>query len=142
MSAVLNPSLENPGPIIGAGARDIRESALTYPNMRGALIGLFRPIELTVVTTTIVDGLSKEVNRSINSAGLLQPMKARAIMLKPEGQRAFRWFTLHVGREIDLKPNDVVIRKGVPYRVMGKWPWEDAGFLKYELVEDYGAVKS
>ena len=137
-----NTVVENPGPILGAGRRLIRESALTMPNMRGAIVGLFRPIQLTVITTTIVDGLSKEVRRSVSSAGVLQPMKARAVMLKPEGERAFRWFTLHVGREIDLKPNDVVVRKGVPYRVMGRWGWEDYGFIKYELVEDYNAVKS
>lgn len=139
MSGVLNPSLENPGPIIGAGSRDIAECALTMPNMRGAVIGNFRPLRVVVSTTTIVDGLADEVLRAFDSAGDLQPMKSSDVMLKPEGQRKFKWFTLHIGREIVLKANDVVIRKGVPYRVMSIYPWEDYGFLKYELTEDYNA---
>ena len=142
MSAVLNPSLENPGPIIGAGTRDIAESALTMPNMRGAVINWFRPFRGILVTTTIVDGLSKEVRREFDTAGFFKPMRPREVLIKPEGDRAFRWFVLYTGREIDFKPNDVVIRKGVPYRVMGPWQLEDYGVKRYELVEDYRAVKS
>jgi hypothetical protein len=142
MSAVLTPSLQNPGPIIGARTRDIAEGALNVPNMRGAVINWFRPFRGVVVTTTIVEGLSTEVSRPFNCAGFFKPMKARDVLIKPEGDRAFRWFVLYTGREIDFKPNDVVIRKGVPYRVMGPWQLEDYGIKRYELVEDYNAVKS
>ena len=138
----LGTAVENPGPILGAGLRDVAEGSLTMPNMRGAVIGLFRPLEITVITTSIVKGLSQEVRKTYASAGTLQPMKARAVMLKPEGDRTLKWFVLHAGREIQLKPNDVVVRKGVPYRVMAVWPWEDYGFMKYELTEDYNAVKA
>lgn len=132
-------SLENPGPIIGAGTRDILEGATTLPNMRSALVGWNRPIVFELVTTTIVAGLSSETRRSISTTGTLQPMKARHIALKAEGQRAWRWWTLHTVSDIALKVNDRVISKGVPYRVMGSSNWEDQGFFKYELVEDYNA---
>ena len=135
-------NVENPGPIIGAGTRDISESALTVPNMRGAIINWFRPLQAERITTTIVDGLAKEIRRPFNTAGVFNPMKPREVLLKPEGDRTFRWFVLYVGREIELKPNDVVIRKGVPYRVMGPLPIEDYGIKRYELTEDYNAIKS
>jgi hypothetical protein len=132
-----NSTVENPGPIIGAGTRDITESALTMPNMRSAIINWFRPLQAILITTSIVDGESREVRRPFNTAGILLPMKARYIALKPEGQRAWRWFVLHVGREIELKPNDIIIRKNVPYRVMGRWGYEDYGWIRYELKEDF-----
>ena len=104
--------------------------------MRGAVIGWFRPFKAVRITTTIVDGLSQEVERPFETSGFFTPMKARQVMLKPEGDRALRWFVLIVGREIELKPNDVIVRKGVPYRVMGPWELEDYGFRRYELTED------
>lgn len=137
---VSNP--ENPGPIIGAGSRDIAEGSLNAPNMRSALIGWNRPISFELVTITIKDSVAQEVRRQISTTGTLQPMMARKIMLKSEGQRAWNWFTLHTVSDIQLKVDDRVIRKGVPYRVMGSWGWEDNGFFKYELVQDYADART
>lgn len=128
---------ENPGPIIGAGCRDIGEAATPGPYMRGALVGWLRPITMVVITTTIVDGIASEVPRPVSTSGIIQPMKAQAVAVKPEGQRAWKWNTLHATRDLDLKRDDVVVVKGLNYRVMGRWDYEDFGFRLFELVQDY-----
>ena len=126
---------ENPGPIIGAGTRDIVEGASTLPNMHSATIGWFRPLTVVLVTTTIIAGLANQVKRPIATSGVLQPMHSREIILKPEGDRSYRWFTLHADIGLQLNLNDIAIIRNVTYRVMGRWDWRDAGFIKYDLVE-------
>lgn len=133
---------ENPGPIIGAGNKNILEAATSTPSMRSALIGWNRPILIELITTKINDlGIAEKVSRPISTTGTLQPMRPREVALKPEGFRAWRWFCLHTTNEIGLKPEDRVVRKGIPYRVMSSMGYEDYGFFKYELVQDYQEVK-
>jgi hypothetical protein len=137
------PPIQNPGPIIGAGTRDLAHQAGAFPDMAGTITGWFAPLEVTIVRTQIVDGEAVEFpQRTCSTAGILQPMKARALMLKPDGHRAFRWFTLHTALGIDLKPDDLATIRGVIYRVMAVWDWSRAGYMKYELTEGTAARAS
>lgn len=115
----------------------VQDSALDVPNMRDTLSGWMRPLGLSLVMTQIVNFRAEQVERPLEAVGNDQPMSAQQLALKPEGQRAWKWRVIWTTTDLRLKPDDVIIRKGQRYRVMGFTDWEDAGFFKYEVVNDY-----
>ena len=130
----------NPGPIVRAGMRTADDEITPGPNMRSALAGWVKPMTLEVITITTVEGEAKEVRRTVSTTGVMQPWKSRSAKMGPDGVRAWRWKTLHTTTDIALKVEDRVIYKSIPYRVMGTWGFEDYGFFKYELEQDYQNV--
>jgi hypothetical protein len=69
--------------------------------------------------------------------GVVAPLSARQLELKPEGQRAWRWQEVHCKAGLELKIDDEVIYKCVRYRVMAVQDFSDYGFVRYELAEAF-----
>lgn len=127
----------SPNPVSRAGTKKVSEVISTTPNMRGAISGWFQPITISIVTTTIVEGLAEKAVRSVVTSGIVQPMKSQELKLLPEGQRSWRWSLLHCSDPLGLKTGDNVIVKGKTYRVMGSRDWSAYGYWRFELVEGY-----
>lgn len=107
------------------------------PSLYSTLQPWFRKITLTKITKTIVDFQVKEIEYPQETFGMMQPMSPRRVAIKPEGQRAWEWQTLHCTPDFVLKPDEVVEYRGTRYRVSGKTNWREYGFVEYELVNDY-----
>jgi hypothetical protein len=69
--------------------------------------------------------------------GVVAPLSARQLELKPEGQRAWRWQEVHCKTDLELRIDDEVIFKCVRYRVMAVHDFADYGFRRYELAEAF-----
>lgn len=121
--------------ITNAKDRSIAEPA--FLNMASALLGLFRPIKYFLVTQTVENFLAVETLTPFIYQGVLQPMKPRIVMMKPEGQRSWRWFTIHAEIGMLLKRDSIVWIKDVQYRVREEWLWEDYGYREYHLTQDF-----
>jgi hypothetical protein len=67
----------------------------------------------------------------------MQPFTAQRLSILPEGQRAWRWFTVYALKNLDLAPDDVVKIRGLKYRIMEKTDWHEYGYFKYDAIEDY-----
>lgn len=115
----------------------VHDSALDVPNMREALSGWMRPLDLAKVTTEIVNFRAEQIERPLAAVGVIQPLSAQMLALKPEGQRAWKWRVIWTTTDLKLKPDDVISYKGERNRVMGFTDWEDSGFFRYEVVNDY-----
>ena len=97
----------------------------------------FQPLTFDLVTKTVVDYEVQEVRQTIQTQGVRQPMSAKQLEIKPEGQRAWQWETIHCLPDVKLKVDDIVIFDGVRYRVMQKWDWSEYGYLEYHIHQAY-----
>ena len=106
-----------------------------FLNMGTAMWGLRRAQHFKRVSRTPVDFEAKETfDPPKQFDGILAPLKAQRLLIKPEGERSWKWFTLFTKLELNL--GDVVEAvDGKTYQVMLKEDWSDAGFFAYEITE-------
>lgn len=111
------------------------QSAL--PQMGEVLLSWFQSMTFDLVTKTLEDYDLKETVQTIATKGVRQPFTSQQLSIKPEGQRAWRWETLHCLPDVKLNPDDIVIFNTVRYRVMQKLDYSEYGYLEYHIVQDY-----
>lgn len=109
------------------------------PNVVGAMKGWQVPVVANYIKQMLVDDELIEVNRTTRIFGVLQPLKAQEIQLKPEGERAWPWYQLHVeaakykrlrvGQDVDIKNEN--------FRVMAAKNYNLYGYIEYHLVREY-----
>lgn len=108
------------------------------PQISAAFGGWQTKITLLKHTETIVNGFVKINQIPMYFRGTMQPLSARAIALKPEGQRSWTWLQLHcLAREIELLPGDRLTWNGDFYKVMELKDYGLNGYIEYHLVRDY-----
>lgn len=109
----------------------------TLPYMGDALRGYFQPMVFEILVTSLEAFKVVSVPRIFNFKGVWKPFSAQKLNMQPQGQRAWRWYTLHSQTCLELKPDDIVKYLGTNYRVMEKFDYSPYGFFRYHLVEDY-----
>ena len=122
-----------------------RGGASPVVNAESALNGQLEPMTFSVVTKTLnpVTFQVTEHRRNLESAGSIQPLQAREIELKPEGERRWKWLKIYALPDLLLQPKDVIRVPGnelmadEPYRIMGSKNWRAKGYMYYEMVADY-----
>lgn len=107
------------------------------PNMRDALRGMGRRVTAQVIKQKVVDFEAVQDPRDIIRASIvLLPMPARKIAIKPEGQRAWKWWegTSTVKLELGwfLRPDK---DKKKLYEVMEESDWGQARIYAYGFAE-------
>jgi hypothetical protein len=105
--------------------------------MSNAVAGYCRPITVSRITKTLVDGDLVETTEDFDGFGVIQPFTPAQLLIKPEGQRTWDWSGLHVLPGIDLSLDDTVSIFGRLFRVMTKRDYTLYGYIRYELVEGY-----
>jgi hypothetical protein len=109
-----------------------------FPQLGGALLSWFQPMQFSVVTKTNgIDLLVTETMSVVEFLGVWQPFSAQMLELIPEGQRDWKWFTCHAQPGLALSPDDVVTYVGMQYRVMQKLDYTLNAYIEYHLVQDY-----
>ena len=113
------------------------QAASPLPRMATTILGWFRPLALVRRITQIVDreAVITEVKQSC--LGVVQPLSNRELVMKPEGQRSWKWNMLHTSTNIELSPGEDFSINGKNYRVMSDKGYSDYGYVYYELVQDY-----
>ncbi|MDR1283125.1 MAG: hypothetical protein LBK99_20235 [Opitutaceae bacterium] len=121
-----------------ASSAPLSAASAGLPFVGGAMQGWFQPITAGIITKTIADFEAKEAVAEIAFQGVRQPLSPRELMLKPEGERAWRWEMLHCDPSLTLNPDDIVIFKGTRYRVRLDASYPEYGYNMYHIVEDTG----
>jgi hypothetical protein len=109
----------------------------TVPDVSGALRDWFQPMIFDVLTKTVSGFQVIEKADPINFQGVVQPYSPRQLMLLPEGQRAWTWFTLHAEPVLTLQVDAVVLWLGKQTRVMSRKDYMLYGYVEYSLVQDW-----
>ena len=110
------------------------------PSMRSAVSRHEETLGFEIVKKTVVDHELIETSKfpvAVYFEGTLLPMNPRELLIKTEGERKFKWWTLFTDFEL---PVDTVVKdeNGLEYRVMASSDWRDAGFSQYQLIEGPG----
>lgn len=69
--------------------------------------------------------------------GNIQPFSTRQLMLRPEGERSWSWFTVHAPLGLSLANGDTIEYHNKQYRVMAKKDLAFGGFEEYHLITDW-----
>lgn len=109
----------------------------TVPDVSGALQDYYQAMVFTPVQKSVVGFQALETPKPINFRGIIQPFTKRELILKPEGERAWSWFTLHSDPVLTLQVDDVVLWNGKQTRVMARQDFFLYGYVTYELVQDW-----
>lgn len=124
-------------PITNAKDRTLAQSTGTLPDVSGALLDWFQPMTLIRIVKTVVNFQVVETPTSADGRGVIQPFSARMLSMKPEGQRAWKWWMLHCLPGLVLEPDEVFTYLGQNYRVKGQNDFAIYGYVQYEVIEDY-----
>lgn len=89
-------------------------------------------------TESIVNGFVQINQVPLCFQGTMQPLSARAISLKPEGQRSWIWLQMHCFTlPIDLIPSDHVTWENNIYKIMEHKDYSLNGYIEFHLVRDF-----
>lgn len=109
------------------------------PQMQATIFGLEETMQFQIVVKSVNGADIAESSKTPQNVplwfeGSLQPLHPRELLVKPEGQRAWKWWTLFTDLELQ---KDWVITDidGIKYRVMSSSDWRNAGFRQYQLIE-------
>lgn len=128
------------GKIVNAKNIPLNARNGTVPDVSGGLQDYFQKMVFTPLVKTVSGFQVVEDAFPIEFQGTIQPLSPRQLFLKPEGQRAWSWFTLHAEPGIVLKVDDVVDYLNKQYRVMSKTNYSLYGYVLYEIVTDWSGA--
>lgn len=110
---------------------------MPMPMMREALRGFGKRVSIQILKQKLEDGEAVQQGQELARASVVMvPMPARKIMIKPEGQRTWKWWdaTSTVSLELGWILKDDKDPKRV-FEVMALSDWSQAGVFAYELAE-------
>lgn len=116
----------------------LSELSSGMPQMQTALHGWEVAIYADYIKQEWVNGEVVEIKKTEKIIGTRQPLKSEEVELKPEGQRNWAWYQLHVDSKYKrLETQQVVNIKGEDYRIMAVKDYSLNGFYEYHVVKDY-----
>lgn len=109
------------------------------PQMGRAFAGWTKSILLTRrVMSVDGDGLVTWIDTQFTFNGVIQPLNAKEVQLKPEGQRAFQWLQIHsFSGAFNLDDNDQIVYNGGIYKIMATRDYSLDNYIEYHAIKDY-----
>lgn len=105
------------------------------PIMTEALSGFVRQSQFALLKSKQEDFDTVESAAAVGYfLGSLQPLPPRKLLVKPEGWRKWKWFSLWTKQRIEVG-DFVRDSSGLQYRVMGKSDWSEAAYNEYQLTQ-------
>ncbi len=108
------------------------------PNLNNAVMAWAQQLEFVVVSKDIENFEIGENYVTRRVLGTKQPLKPQRLAIKPEGQRAWKWFELHISPQVKIQVDDIIrFGCGDQYRVMGKEDFSEYGYCYYEICQGF-----
>lgn len=127
-------------PIKNGSDIPMNQTGGNLPQVQGAMQTWFRPMTFMIVAKVIKNYLVKETGTVVDFLGVWQVLSAQKLMMKPEGQRQWKWFMVHAETSLILDPDMVITYNGTQYRVESKRDYKEYGYVEYHLYQDYTGV--
>lgn len=110
------------------------------PQMSVAFSGWKSTISLVKIVNNIVDGFNTPTETTVTFKGVIQPLSAENLELKPEAQRGFEWLQIHVEIDdntnfIQLNIGDNILYDGRKYRINGLKDYKLNNYVEYHAME-------
>lgn len=111
---------------------------MTWATMDEAFWDWTNAVNFQVVQKAVADYEATEAPIILESFdGVLEPVHPRALLVKPEGQRVWKWWQMWSTKNLEL--NAIIQdQTGKQYRVMSTSDWNMGGgnYKQYELVQN------
>lgn len=108
---------------------------MSFPSVAEAMWDWDTAVRLRIVDKEIVDfEVEEEKVLDTTFLGVVQPIPGQKLLIKPEGERKWKWFTLWTQQTLNV---DMIImdEDDKQYRVMKDYDWTGAGYHEYEIVQ-------
>lgn len=125
------------GPLHNASDVPLSSNPGTLPNMSDAVGNWFQLTVFEKVVKTIVNFVVVETTVPVEFQGVVQTFTPRQLMMKPEGQRRWKWKSVFCYPNVPLSPDDVIIYEGIQYRVMASNDFKQYGYWEFHIQSDY-----
>ncbi len=112
------------------------------PNMVSTLSGFNVSARFVLVKKEIDDGdivESSKVRPPLYFQGNMMPIHPKDLLVKPEGERRFKWWTMHTTLQLQVD-DEIKDKDGLIYRVMNSSDWSQSGYYTYHIVQGPGPV--
>lgn len=106
-----------------------------FPQVSSVFFNWTSTVQMQIIKKVATDfELQEDIQGIVTFDAVIQAMKAREVMRKPENERIWKWWTMWSQRRIEI---DTVIQdpNGVQFRVQSIEDWSQGGFYKSELTE-------
>lgn len=108
------------------------------PDVSDTLTGWEVSIFAIVVKQEMIDGEIFENKIKKVFKGVMQPLKAEEVALKPDGQREWKWYQVHVKKYYPiLRAEQKIEIMGKTYKIMAVKDYNLYGYVEYHVVKDY-----
>lgn len=108
---------------------------MSLPNVSDAFWDWTQLVRFKVLETEVADfEVSERVISDVGFDGVLEPLQVRDLLVKPENQRRWIWWTIWA--PIVLSPGQVIQDpSGFQFRIMSSSNWQNGGYYQYEAVQ-------
>ncbi len=126
-------------PLFNARVMPLSVAVRPAPTADSTLRGWLKDLGLTRIVKRLAAGgvRTEEAEEPFAGRGIWQPLSGKQLEIKPEGERSWDWVGVHIDANHPLNTDDLVVRRGIRWRVMAIKGWDDNGLRIYELVNDY-----
>lgn len=126
-------------PIKNASSVPLSANPGTLPDVQAAMLDWFQKLTFTMIVKTTVNFAVVETPTAFDFWGVRQPFSPQQLRMKPEGERKWKWQTIHAYPDLILEIDDVITFAGENYRVDQKLDWQEYGYVEYHIVQDFTA---
>lgn len=108
------------------------------PKVSTAFGGWECQIDVIRYRIALLDNEIVKTRRKFQFYGVVQPMQAEKLNLKPEGERSWSWFTIHIRYpHTELINGDEIEIDNLNYKVMEKYDWSKSDYIEYHVIKNY-----
>lgn len=119
-------------------AKDKNISGYSHlPNMSSTIVGWFLPIKIGIVTRTIVDYEQVESVEWVETQGVVQQYRTENLEITKAGDRSWDMLQIHCLPNLILENDNLIIYKGIKYKVMNNNNYSDYGYMEYICCETF-----
>ena len=116
----------------------INQIANGMPQVDEVLSGWQISFMAKLIKQVQIDGEFVDRSTLYKIYGVLQPLKNEELQAKPEGQRAWKWYWLHVQKQYPRLPDGYIVTiNSEDYKVMASKDYTLNGYNEYHLLQDY-----
>ena len=116
----------------------MRNNFNSMPRVDDVIAGWETEIKTNQRRQILVDGDVEYKNVYVKMRGTIQPLKSEDIILKPEEQRSWAWYQIHVTTRYEsLKTNQIIYIDNKPYKVMARKDYTRNGYNEYHIIADF-----
>lgn len=118
-------------------AKNKKISNGNLPNMSETIVGWFLPIRIGIVTREVVDFEQVETIKWVDTQGVVQQYHTENLVINKDGDRSWDWIQIHCLPDLQLENDNIILFKGIKYKIMNNNNYSDYGYMEYICCETF-----